>query len=111
MVKQELIFAILQARAKKIGLIFTEGVLAVLPELYGLLRSRKYSYLPLPDDTCRSPSQIRKFDLLTGDTVSGQIPQPNDNEKYFALQKVEAVNFQPPEYTRDRIFFDNLTPL
>ena len=111
MAKQNLIFTILQARAKKIGLIFSEGVLDVHGEGYGFLRSPNYSYVPSPDDIYVSPSQIRKFDLRTGDTVSGQIRLPNDNEKYFALLKVEAVNFLPPEQTKNRILFDNLTPL
>jgi transcription termination factor Rho len=109
--KQDLIFAILQARAKKIGLIFSEGVLDVMHEGYGFLRSPNYNYLPSPDDIYVSPSQIRKFDLRTGDTVSGQIRTPNEGEKYFALLKVEAVNFEPLENTRKRILFDNLTPL
>jgi len=109
--KQDLIFAILQAQAKKIGLIFSEGVLDTMNEGYGFLRSPNYNYLPSPDDIYVSPSQIRIFDLRTGDTVSGQIRSPNEGEKYFALLKVEAVNFEPPENTRKRILFDNLTPL
>jgi transcription termination factor Rho len=109
--KQDLIFSIVQARAKKIGLIFSEGVLDVMHEGYGFLRTPAYDYLPSPDDIYVSPSQIRKFDLRTGDTVLGQIRSPNEGEKYFALLKVEGVNFEPPENTRRRIFFDNLTPL
>jgi transcription termination factor Rho len=109
--KQDLIFAILQAQAVKHGLIFSEGVLEVLPEGYGFLRSPDYSYLPGPDDIYISPSQIRKFDLRTGDIVSGQIRMPNEGERYLALVKVDAVNFEPPEEARHRIFYDNLTPL
>src|SRR5213594_4331364 len=111
MSKQDLIFAILQAQAEKHGLIFSEGVLEVLPEGYGFLRSPDYSYLPSPDDIYISPSQIRKFDLRTGDIVSGQIRMPNEGERYLALVKVDAVNFEPPEEARHRIFYDNLTPL
>jgi transcription termination factor Rho len=111
MVKQDLIFAVLQAQAEKHGLIFSEGVLEVLPEGYGFLRSPDYSYLPGPDDIYISPSQIRKFDLRTGDIVSGQIRMPNEGERYLALVKVDAVNFEPPEEARHRIFYDNLTPL
>jgi len=97
MSKQDLIFAVLQAQAEKHGLIFSEGVLEVLPEGYGFLRSPDYSYLPGPDDIYISPSQIRKFDLRTGDIVSGQIRMPNEGERYLALVKVDAVNFEPPE--------------
>jgi transcription termination factor Rho len=111
LVKQDLIFAILQAQAEKHGLIFSEGVLETLPEGYGFLRSPDYSYLPGPDDIYISPSQIRKFDLRTGDIVSGQIRMPNEGERYLALVKVDAVNFEPPEEARHRIFYDNLTPL
>ncbi len=111
MSKQDLIFGILQAQAEKHGLIFSEGVLEVLPEGYGFLRSPDYSYLPGPDDIYISPSQIRKFDLRTGDIVSGQIRMPNEGERYLALVKVDAVNFEPPEEARHRIFYDNLTPL
>jgi transcription termination factor Rho len=111
MSKQDLIFAVLQAQAEKHGLIFSEGVLEVLPEGYGFLRSPDYSYLPGPDDIYISPSQIRKFDLRTGDIVSGQIRMPNEGERYLALVKVDAVNFEPPEEARHRIFSDNLTPL
>jgi len=109
--KQELIFQILRARTEKSGLIFSEGVLETLPDGFGFLRAPDYNYLPGPDDVYVSPSQIRKFDLQTGDTVSGQIRPPKDGERYFALIKVEAVNFEPPERTREKLFFENLTPL
>src|SRR5213595_2140522 len=109
--KQELIFKILQAQTEKSGLIFSEGVLECLPDGFGFLRAPEYNYLPGPDDIYVSPSQIRKFDLHTGDTVSGQIRPPKDGERYFALIKVEAVNFEPPDRIRDRLFFENLTPL
>jgi transcription termination factor Rho len=109
--KQELIFEILRARTEKSGLIFSEGVLEVLPDGYGFLRAPDYNYLAGPDDVYVSPSQIRKFDLHTGDTVSGQIRPPKEGERYFALIKVEAVNFEPPEKVREKIFFENLTPL
>lgn len=109
--KQDLIFKILQAQAEKKGLMFGDGVLEVLPEGFGFLRASSYNYLPSPDDIYVSPSQIRKFSLRTGDTVSGQIRPPKDNEKYFALLKVEAVNFEHPEESRNRILFDNLTPI
>ncbi len=109
--KQDLIFKILQAQAEKEGLMFGEGVLEILPEGFGFLRSANYNYLPCPDDIYISPSQIRKFDLKTGDTVSGQIRPPKEGEKYFALLKVEAVNFENPESAKDKILFDNLTPV
>ena len=109
--KQELIFQILKAQTEKSGFIFSEGVLEVLPDGFGFLRAPDYNYLPGPDDIYVSPSQIRKFDLQTGDTVSGQIRPPKEGERYFALIKVEAVNFEPPEQARDKIFFENLTPL
>src|SRR5881398_4117417 len=109
--KQELIFKILQAQTEKSGLIFSEGVLETLPDGFGFLRAPEYNYLPGPDDVYVSPSQIRRFDLRTGDTISGQIRPPKDGERYFALIKVEAVNFEPPEEARNKIFFDNLTPL
>ena len=109
--KQDLIFKILQAQAEKRGLMFGNGVLEVLPEGFGFLRSINYNYLPSPDDIYVSPSQIRKFALRTGDTVSGQIRPPKDNEKYFALLKVEAVNFTNPDESRTRVLFDNLTPI
>ncbi len=109
--KQELIFQILKAQTEASGLIFSEGVLECLPEGFGFLRAPDYNYLPGPDDIYVSPSQIRKFDLRTGDTVSGQIRPPKDGERYFALIKVEAVNFEHPDVAKDKIFFDNLTPL
>jgi transcription termination factor Rho len=109
--KHELIFRILQAQAEKDGLIFSEGVLETLPEGFGFLRAPDYNYLPGPDDIYVSPSQIRRFDLRTGDTVSGQVRPPKEGENYFALVKIEAVNFESPEEARNKIFFDNLTPL
>jgi transcription termination factor Rho len=109
--KQDLIFKILQAQAEKEGLMFGEGVLEILPEGFGFLRSPNYNYLPCPDDIYISPSQIRKFDLRTGDTVSGQIRPPKEGEKYFALLKVEAVNFENPEEIKEKVLFDNLTPI
>lgn len=109
--KQEVIFQILKAQTEKSGFIFSEGVLEVLPDGFGFLRAPDYNYLPGPDDIYVSPSQIRKFDLQTGDTVSGQIRPPKEGERYFALIKVEAVNFESPEQARDKIFFENLTPL
>ncbi len=109
--KQDLIFKILQAQAEKEGLMFGQGTLEILSEGFGFLRSANYNYLPCPDDIYISPSQIRRFDLKTGDTVSGQIRPPKEGEKYFALLKVEAVNFENPEKCKDKIFFDNLTPL
>jgi len=109
--KQELIFKILQGQAEKDGLIFAEGVLEVLADGFGFLRAPDYNYLPGPDDIYVSPSQIRRFDLRTGDTISGQVRPPKDSERYFALLKVEAINFEPPEAAREKILFDNLTPL
>jgi transcription termination factor Rho len=109
--KQELIFALLQAHTEKNGLIYGEGVLEILPDGFGFLRAPDYNYLPGPDDIYVSPSQIRRFNLRTGDTTSGQIRPPKDNERYFALLKVESVNFEDPEVSRDKILFDNLTPL
>jgi transcription termination factor Rho len=109
--KQELIFALLQAQIEKDGLIFGEGTLEILPDGFGFLRAPNYNYLPGPDDIYVSPSQIRRFNLRTGDTVSGQIRQPKESERYFALLKVEAVNYEDPEVARDKILFDNLTPL
>ena len=109
--KSELIFKILEGNTEKNGLIFAEGVLQVLQEGYGFLRSAKYNYLPGPDDIYLSPSQIKKFDLKTGDTVSGQVRPPKDNERYFALLKVETINFEEPEAAKNKILFDNLTPL
>src|ERR687884_2051933 len=109
--KQELIFAILQAQTEKNGVIFGEGVLETLPDGFGFLRAPDSNYLPGPDDIYVSPSQIRRFDLHTGDTVSGQVRPPKESERYFALLKVEAINFEPPEKTKEKIFFENLTPL
>src|SRR5881409_2894886 len=109
--KQELIFKVLAAQTEKSGLIFSEGVLETLPDGFGFLRAPDYNYLPGPDDIYVSPSQIRKFDLRNGDTVSGQVRPPKDGERYFALIKVEAVNFEHPDEARNKIFFDNLTPL
>jgi transcription termination factor Rho len=109
--KQELIFSLLQAQAEMSGLIYGEGVLEILPDGFGFLRSQNYNYLPGPDDIYVSPSQIRRFSLRTGDSISGQIRPPKDNERYFALLKVEAVNYEDPEVARDKILFDNLTPL
>lgn len=109
--KQELIFQILKAQTERSGLIFSEGVLETLPDGFGFLRAPEYNYLPGPDDIYVSPSQIRKFDLRTGDTVSGQVRPPKDGERYFALIKVEAINFEHPDVARDRTFFENLTPL
>ncbi|MGD8286470.1 MAG: transcription termination factor Rho [Desulfobacterales bacterium] len=109
--KQELMFALLQNQIEKNGLIYGEGTLEILPDGFGFLRSPDSNYLPGPDDIYVSPSQIRRFNLRTGDTISGQIRQPKESERYFALLKVEAVNFEDPEIARDKILFDNLTPL
>lgn len=109
--KQDLIFAILQAQTEKNGLIYGEGVLETLPDGFGFLRAPDYNYLPGPDDIYVSPSQIRRFNLRTGDTISGQIRPPKDSERYFALLKVEAVNYEDPEIAREKILFDNLTPI
>jgi transcription termination factor Rho len=109
--KQDLIFAILNAQTEKNGMIFGEGVLETLPDGFGFLRAPDYNYLPGPDDIYVSPSQIRRFNLQTGDTVSGQIRPPKEGERYFALLKVETVNYEPLEVVRDKILFDNLTPL
>ncbi len=109
--KQELIFALLQAQIEKNGLIYGEGTLEILPDGFGFLRAPTYNYLPGPDDIYVSPSQIRRFNLRTGDTVSGQIRQPKESERYFALLKVEAINYEDPEVAREKILFDNLTPL
>src|SRR5512145_431559 len=109
--KQELIFKILQAQAEKDGLIYAEGVLEVLPDGFGFLRAPDYNYLPGPDDIYVSPSQIRRFDLRTGDTISGQVRPPKDSERYFALLKVEAINYESPEQAKEKSLFDNLTPL
>jgi transcription termination factor Rho len=109
--KQELIFAILQSQIEKNGSIYGEGTLEILPDGFGFLRAPSYNYLPGPDDIYVSPSQIRRFLLRTGDTVSGQIRQPKESERYFALLKVEAVNYEDPDVAREKILFDNLTPL
>jgi len=109
--KQELIFKILEAKTEKNGLIFAEGVLETLNEGYGFLRSPDYNYLPGPDDIYVSPSQIKRFDLKKGDTISGQVRPPKDSERYFALLKIEAVNFENPEVAKHKTLFDNLTPL
>ncbi|RME19362.1 MAG: transcription termination factor Rho, partial [Deltaproteobacteria bacterium] len=109
--KSELIFAILQAKTEKDGFVYGEGVLEVLPDGFGFLRSPDYNYLPGPDDIYVSPSQIRRFNLRTGDTIAGQVRPPKEGERYFAMLKVEMVNFEDPEVAKDRILFDNLTPL
>ena len=109
--KQDLIFQILKAQTEQSGFLFSEGVLEVLPDGFGFLRAPDYNYLPGPDDIYVSPSQIRKFDLQTGDTVSGQVRPPKEGERYFALIKVEAVNFEAPDQARNKLFFENLTPL
>ena len=111
MPKQDLIFSLLQAHSERSGLIYGEGVLETLPDGFGFLRAPDSNYLPGPDDIYISPSQIRRFNLRTGDTVSGQIRQPKDTERYFALLKVEQVNHEDPEISREKILFDNLTPL
>lgn len=111
MKKQELIFTILEEQTKKDGFIFSEGVLEILPDGYGFLRSSHYNYLPSPDDIYISPSQIKKFGLRTGDVVSGQIRPPKESERFFALLRVEAVNFENPEEAKNKILFDNLTPI
>jgi transcription termination factor Rho len=109
--KQDLIFSILQARTEQNGVIYGEGVLEILPDGFGFLRSPDSNYLPGPDDMYVSPSQIRRFTLKTGDTVSGQIRPPKDGERYFALLKVEHINYEDPEVAADKILFDNMTPL
>jgi transcription termination factor Rho len=109
--KQELIFAILQAQTEQNGFIYGEGVLETLPDGFGFLRAPDYNYLPGPDDIYVSPSQIRRFNLRTGDIISGHIRPPKEGERYFALLKVEAINYEDPEKARDKILFDNLTPL
>ena len=111
MKKQELIFTILEEQTKQDGFIFSEGVLEILPDGYGFLRSSHYNYLPSPDDIYISPSQIKKFGLRTGDVVSGQIRPPKESERFFALLRVEAVNFENPEEAKNKILFDNLTPI
>lgn len=109
--KQELIFSLLQTEIEKNGSIYGEGVLETLPDGFGFLRAPDYNYLPGPDDIYVSPSQIRRFNLRTGDTIAGQIRPPKDSERYFALLKVESINFEDPETSREKILFDNLTPL
>ena len=109
--KQDLIFKILQAQSEKEGHIFAEGVLEILPDGYGFLRSPDYNYLPGPDDIYVSPSQIRRFGLRTGDTVEGGVRAPREGERYFALVKVDQINFEDPEAVRHKVHFDNLTPL
>ncbi len=109
--KQELIFAILGAQTEQNGFVYGEGVLEILPDGFGFLRAPDYNYLPGPDDIYISPSQIRRFNLRTGDVVSGQIRPPKEGERYFALLKVEAINYEEPEKAREKILFDNLTPL
>lgn len=111
MKKQNLIFALLQAQIEKNGLLFGEGTLEKLPDGFGFLRAPDYNYLPGPDDIYVSPSQIRRFNLRTGDTISGQIRRPKESERYFALLKVEAINYEDPEIAREKMLFDNLTPL
>ena len=111
MTRQELIFSILQNQTEKRGIVFGEGVLETLPDGFGFLRAPDYNYLPGPDDIYVSPSQIRRFNLRTGDTISGQIRSPKESERYFALLKVESVNFEDPDVAREKILFDNLTPL
>src|SRR5574338_1425484 len=109
--KQELIFAILGAQTEQNGFVYGEGVLETLPDGFGFLRAPDYNYLPGPDDIYISPSQIRRFNLRTGDVVSGQIRPPKEGERYFALLKVERINYEEPERAREKILFDNLTPL
>ncbi|MBP1721244.1 MAG: transcription termination factor rho, partial [Deltaproteobacteria bacterium] len=109
--RQDLIFSILQTQADKNGALYGEGVLETLPDGFGFLRAVDYNYLPGPDDIYVSPSQIRRFSLRTGDTVSGEVRPPKEGEKYFALLKVDTVNFESTEYAKDKILFDNLTPL
>jgi transcription termination factor Rho len=109
--RQDLIFSILQNQTEQQGRVVAEGILEILPDGFGFLRASDYNYLPGPDDIYVSPSQIRKFNLRTGDTVTGQIRSPKEGERYFALLKVESINFESPEVARDKILFDNLTPL
>jgi len=111
MTRQELIFSLLQAHTEQNGVVYADGVLETLPDGFGFLRAPDYNYLPGPDDIYVSPSQIRRFSLRTGDTISGQIRPPKESERYFALLKVEQVNAESPDHSRDRIMFDNLTPL
>ena len=109
--RQELIFGLLQAQTKQNGVIYGEGVLETLPDGFGFLRAPDYNYLPGPDDIYVSPSQIRRFNMRTGDTISGHIRAPKDSERYYALLKVENLNFETSEFSKDKILFDNLTPL
>ena len=109
--RQDLIFALLQHHASKGGEIYGDGVLETLPDGFGFLRSPDYNYLPGPDDIYGSPSQIRRFGLRTGDTIEGQIRPPKEGERYFALLKVEQLNTEQPEASREKIGFDNRTPL
>src|SRR5262245_2438216 len=109
--KQDLIFKILKERVKQNGLMFGEGTLEVLPDGFGFLRSPDYNYLPCPDDIYISPSQIRRFGLRTGAVVAGQIRPPKENERYFALLRVEAINYQDPDILTQKVVFDDLTPL
>ena len=109
--RQELVYGILQAQARISGEIWGEGVLETLPEGFGFLRSIDYNYLPSPDDIYVSPSQIKRFNLRTGDTVYGRVRPPHENEKFFALLQIEQINFEAPEKSREKILFDNLTPL
>ena len=109
--KHELIFQILQRNEEKNGVLYTEGVLEILPEGFGFLRSQSFNYLPCPEDVYVSPSQIRRFDLQTGDIISGEIRRPKDKERFFALVKVSSVGQEQPEKAKDKIHFDNLTPL
>ena len=109
--KHELIFQILQKNAERAGVLFSEGVLEILPEGFGFLRSRSFNYLPCPEDIYVSPSQIRRFDLQTGNLIAGQIRPPKDKERFFALLKVEAVDTEDPDKAKDKTHFDNLTPL
>jgi len=111
MPKQNLIFALLQAHSERNGMIYGEGVLEILPDGFGFLRAPDSNYLPGPDDIYVSPSQIRRFNLRTGDTISGQIRPPKSSERYFALLKVEKINFDDPDVAKDKVLFDNLTPI
>jgi len=111
MKRQDLIFAVLQTQTEKNGTITGEGVLETLPDGFGFLRSVGYNYFPGPDDIYVSPSQIRRFGMRTGDTIYGEVRPPKEGEKYFALLKVESINFEAPEAARGKILFDNLTPL
>ena len=109
--KQDLIFKILKERVKQNGLMYGEGTLEILPDGFGFLRSPDYNYLPCPDDIYISPSQIRRFGLRTGAVVAGQIRPPKENERYFALLRVEAINYQDPDLLTQKVVFDDLTPL